>query len=291
MWSSDSLQRFLFEGGAVRGEIVHLDATWCAVLERHDYPPVVRDLLGQFMAAGALLSATLKFSGSLIMQVQAQGPVNLLVIECTSQRTMRATAQWSSVPMDSSLDSLFDNGRLIMTLDPEKGKERYQGIVELRGRNVAEVLQNYLTRSEQLDTRLWLTSNDSRAAGMLLQKLPDRETDDEDIWRRVVHLGTTVTDKELLRLGARDIMHRLFHEEDIRVFDPVPIRFSCSCSRDRVVDVLKMLGQEEVDSILQDEGVVDVNCEFCNQNYVFDKVDVEQLFSSEIIKNISSTIH
>ena len=145
MWSSDSLQRFLFEGGAVRGEIVHLDATWCAVLERHDYPPVVRDLLGQFMAAGALLSATLKFSGSLIMQVQAQGPVNLLVIECTSQRTMRATAQWSSVPMDSSLDSLFDNGRLIMTLDPEKGKERYQGIVELRGRNVAEVLQNYLT--------------------------------------------------------------------------------------------------------------------------------------------------
>ena len=291
MWSSDSLQRFLFEGGAVRGEIVHLDATWCAVLERHDYPPVVRDLLGQFMAAGALLSATLKFSGSLIMQVQAQGPVKLLVIECTSQRTMRATAQWSSVPMDSSLDTLFDNGRLIITLDPEKGKERYQGIVELRGRNVAEVLQNYLTRSEQLDTRLWLTSSDSRAAGMLLQKLPDRETDDEDIWRRVVHLGATVTDKELLRLGARDIMHRLFHEEDIRVFDPVPIRFSCSCSRDRVVDVLKMLGQEEVDSILQDEGVVDVNCEFCNQNYVFDKVDVEQLFSSEIIKNISPTIH
>ena len=189
MWSSDSLQRFLFEEGTVRGEIVHLDATWCAVLERHDYPPVVRDLLGQFMAAGALLSATLKFSGSLIMQVQTQGPVNLLVIECTSKRTMRATAQWSSLPMDSSLDSLFANGRLIITLDPEQGKERYQGIVELTGRNVAEVLQNYLARSEQLDTRLWLTANDSRAAGMLLQKLPDRQTDDEDIWRRVVHLA------------------------------------------------------------------------------------------------------
>jgi molecular chaperone Hsp33 len=285
------LQRFLFEGGAVRGEIVHLDATWCAVLERHDYPPVVRDLLGQFMAAGALLAATLKFSGSLIMQVQAQGPVNLLVIECTSNGTMRATAQWSSVPMDPSLDSLFDNGRLIITLDPEKGKERYQGIVELTGRSVAEVLQNYLERSEQIDTRLWLTASDSRVAGMLLQKLPDRETDDEDIWRRVVHLGRTVTDEELLTLGARDIMHRLFHEEDIRVFDPEPIRFSCSCSRDRVVDVLKMLGQEEVGGILEDEGVVDVNCEFCNQNYVFDKVDVEQLFSSEIIKNISPTIH
>ena len=291
MHSSDTLSRFIFDKGAVRGEIVHLDATWEAVLARHEYPPILRARMGEFMAASALLAATLKFNGSLTMQVQAEGPVNLLVVECSSERVMRATAQWSDLPEQASLPELFGNGQLVITLDPEHGKERYQGIVKLEGHSVAEILQNYLQQSEQLNTSLWLAADDSRATGMLLQKLPDRESDDEDIWQRALHLGATVSQQELLQLDAQEIIQRLFHQEDIRLFDPEPVRFGCSCSRERVANVLKMLGHDEITAILHEEGAIHVNCEFCNQFYEFDSVDAEQLFASDSMEQASHTLH
>ena len=293
MKQTDSLQRFMFERAAVRGEIIHLDATWKVVLERREYPPALRVLLGELMAAAALLSATLKFTGSLIMQIQGDGPVKLLVVECGADLIMRAMAHWEGdLAENMGLFDLVGEGRFVMTIDPKKGKKTYQSIVDLEGDNVAEVLENYMRRSEQIDTRIWLASDDNGAAGLLLQKLPDSPETDEDAWNRAVHLGTTVKSRELLDLPAREIIHRLFHEEDIRLFDSSPVSFGCTCSRERVTNTLRMLGYAEVRSLLEDTGYIEADCEFCNQHYVFDAVDTEQIFaSSDVTSPSSNTRH
>jgi len=292
----DTLQRFLFENLAVRGEIVHLDATWQAVLERHQYPGPVQKVLGELMAAVSLLIATLKFKGQLIAQIQGDGPVSLLVVEGTSDKTLRAMASCKDEELtDESLRGLFGEARLVITLEPEKG-ERYQGIVSLSGENIAAALTDYLLRSEQLDTDLWLVADSQQAAGLLVQKLPDTEkvksgsnvlssnsneqNVDLDGWNRVQQLSSTIKDEELLELGAEEIIHRLFHEEDIRLFEPELISFRCGCSHDRVANMLRSLGAEEVHSIIKEQDTIDVACEFCNHNYSFDAVDVEQLFAT-----------
>jgi molecular chaperone Hsp33 len=289
--SRDSLQRFLFEHAPIRGEIVHLDATWQAVLERRKYPPAVRLLLGEAMAAAALLSATIKLAGRLVIQIQGPGPITLLVAECTGRRTLRATAKWRGVVPDGPLSEAVGRGRLAITLDPSEGRERYQGIVELVGNNIASALENYFARSEQLPTRLWLAADARRAAGMLLQRLPAAGSTDADAWPRATALGNTLSQSELLRHSARDLIHRLYHEEDIRVFDSIPLGFRCSCSRERVVNTLRMLGADEVASILHDQGSVNVSCEFCAQRYEFDRVDVKQLFTADVIAPASVHIH
>ena len=280
MITGDSLQRFIFENVPIRGEIVHLDATWQAVLERRQYPPRVREVLGELMAAAALLTSTLKFDGRLIMQIQGKGPVNLLVVECTSERKMRAIAQWQGEVPDAPLSELVGDGRLAVTIDPQKGQERYQAIVALEGLTVAAAFENYFARSEQLATRLWLASDPRQAAGMLLQRLPEAEHTDDDAWVRAVHLGATLTREELLALPVREIVHRLYHEEDIRLFSRMPVSFRCSCSRARVEAVLRMLGRDEIHSILDEQGSVSVDCEFCGGRYEFDRIDAEQLFAA-----------
>jgi len=291
--STDSLHRFLFEHAAIRGEIVHLDNAWRAVLERHDYPLSVRNLLGELMAAAALLSATLKYEGSMILQIQGDGPVGLLVVEATSERTLRGMAQWKGETESMPFPQLVGAGKFVITIDPKESGQRYQGIVSIEGNTVSEALENYLIRSEQLQSRIWLAADTQQAAGMLLQKLPDEQSEyeDSDMWARASLLGATLTPHELLNLPARDIIHRLYHEEDIRLFDSEPLRFQCTCTRERVVNVLRMLGYDEVRSIITERGAVDVDCEFCNQHYRFDSVDVEQVFAAHVPASISPTRH
>lgn len=288
---TDSLQRFIFEGAPVRGELVHLDATWRAVLERHDYPRQLRDMLGEMMAAAALLSATLKFTGSLIMQIQGSGTVKLMVVECTSEQTMRATAKWTGELESTQFRDLVGDGRFVITIAPNDLSQTYQGIVELNGDTLTEVLEHYMSTSEQLDTRLWLACDDQQAAGILLQKLPETAGHEGDTWNRAVTLAQTITPDELLRLPGAQVLHRLFHEETLRVFEPRVMSFRCSCSRDRVVNMLRMLGRDEVRSILQERGAVDVACEFCNRKYVFDPVDSEQIFAADVVTPAGHTKH
>lgn len=291
---SDSLQRFVFENAPVRCELAQLDATWRAVLERHTYPPALQSLLGELMAAAALLSRTVKFEGSLIMQMQGSGPVKLVVVECTSGRTLRATAKWESDLEAAPLPSLLGRGRFAITVAPTDSKQNYQGIVTLDGDTVAEVLQHYIARSEQLDTRFWLACNDMRAAGMLLQRLPEsvtRYTRDEDAWDRALQLSATLTREELLELPAERIVRRLFHAELIRAFEASPVSFRCSCSRERVAAMLRMLGLHEVRSIVTERGAIEVACEFCNRRYDFDPVDAEQLFAAQVFAAADPTRH
>lgn len=279
----DTLQRFIFEHAPIRGELVHLDASWRAVLERQEYPEAVRRLLGEMMAASALLASTLKFDGLLTLQIQGSGPVSLAVMEVTSERTLRGIAKWREEPVGASLQELIGNGMLAITIEPRKGGERYQGIVEITGDTLADSLEHYLRHSEQLDTHLWLSANAHQACGMLVQKMPGDMSDEQhECWERAVMLARTLTLEELTSLSSRDILRRLFHEEDIRLFDPEPCSFRCNCSRDRVANMLRGLGHEEVQDILQEESFIEVTCEFCSQRYRFDPVDAEQLFASDI---------
>ncbi len=289
----DTLQRFLLEGSSVRGELVHLDHTWTTMLDGRGYPEPVRGVLGEFAAAIALLASTLKFNGSLILQIQGDGPVSLLVVECDGQGTMRAMAKWGDLPSQGGLRELIGDGKLVMTIDPKSGRERYQGIVELQGESVADVLMTYMRRSEQLPTRMWLAADGERACGMLLQRMPGSagsEYADED-WNRANVLAETVTRDELLQLPPQQIIHRLYHEEDVRLFDPRPLRFGCSCSRDRVIRTLRILGYQDLQQLLKDRGKVSVDCEFCNQHYEFDAVDVEQIFATADTHQASPTRH
>lgn len=288
---SDTLQRFLFEHAPIRGEIVQLAATWQAVTERHDYPAPLRKILGELMAAGALLAATLKFDGTLILQLHGNGPVKLIVVECAAGHAMRATAKWDGKVPDGSLRALLGNGRFAISLVPESGQQGYQGIVDLDADSIAGAFEHYMATSEQIETRLWLACDDTRAAGLLIQKLPERETADADAWPRIGHLAGTVRPQELLALAPQMLLQRLFHEEDLRVFEPRPVYFRCSCSAERVTGMLRMLGPDEVRSVIAERGEVEVHCEFCNRRYVFDAVDSEQIFAAAVAATSESTRH
>ncbi len=291
--SLDTLRRFLFEHAPIRGEIVHLDAAWRSVIERHDYPPVLRDLMGELCAATVLLAATLKLRGSMVLQIHGKGRVKLLVVECTGDLELRATAKWEGeLPHGTLQDLVGDDGRFVITLDPKDGNQAYQGIIALEGDSIAEILQNYMMRSEQLETRLWLAADGEHAAGMLLQKLPEqKEPADEDAWGRAAQIADTLRSDELLGLPATELVHRLYHEEDIRLFDAQPVVFHCTCSRENVARMLRMLGREEVDSILAERGDVQVHCEFCNQSYVFDCVDANAVFADIASMPANRTFH
>ena len=286
----DALHRFLFENAAIRGERVHLDAAWRTVLERHNYPPILVQLMGELSAAAVLLAATLKLQGSLILQIQGKGTIKLLVVECTGDLQLRATAKWEG-ELHGDLAQMVGDGRFVITLDPKSGAQAYQGIVALEGGSVADILQHYMARSEQLETRLWLAADEHGAAGMLLQKLPEQQSHDPDAWDRVTKLGETLKREELLQLPTLEMLHRLYHEEDVRLFEAQPVSFHCGCSREKVAAMLKMLGQEEIESIVEEQGRVEIHCEFCNQRYEFDPVDAAMLFTEGISPDVGETRH
>ncbi|MDD2702181.1 MAG: Hsp33 family molecular chaperone HslO [Sideroxydans sp.] len=289
---ADTLSRFLFENLPLRGEIVRLDDVWQHVIDRHDYPPVLRDMMGELCAAAVLLAATLKLDGSMVLQVHGTGAVKLLVVECSGDLEMRATAKWEGELEHGRLQDLVGDGRFVITLDPKDGKQAYQGIVPLEGDSIAEILQGYMTRSEQLQTRLWLAADGASAGGMLLQKLPDQsEAADEDVWDRATQLADTLKAEEILNLSAGELVHRLYHEEDIRMFDAQAVVFRCACSRNNVANMLRMIGREEVDQILAEREEIEVHCEFCNERYVFDKVDADAVFAEVPAVAASKTVH
>ena len=298
--STDTLQKFIFDNAAVRGELVEISDTWREIQNRHNYPPAVRTVLGEMVAAAALLSANLKFNGAIIMQIHGDGPVRLMVVECDANLKMRATAKLAEDAVIDDGATLVDllnqngRGRFVITLDPQDkmpGQQPYQGIVPLDGESVATVIENYMLRSEQLDTKLWLAADDNVSRGLLLQKLPDHggstgvaplsAEEALETWNRAVILGSTLKQQELLETGIDVLMQRLFWEETIRVFEPLHPQFHCTCTREKVGNMLKMLGRAEVDSVLEEHGHVGVNCDFCGQRYDYDKVDCAQLFVTD----------
>lgn len=281
MQEADKLQRFLFENSNIRGHFIHLSQSYLAVRERYDYPPIVAQQLGQALAASSLLGATIKLKGALILQIQSTGPINMLVAQCNHERQIRGLARWQAEPSTETLAKIYGNGRIVITIDNDLSDERYQGIVGLEGESLASALETYFARSEQLETRLWLAADDKQAVGLLLQKMPaDTHDTDPDMWQRIEALGTTLTPSEMLKLGTQDILHRLFHNDDIRLFDPETVSFNCSCSQEKIETMLISLGLDEAQAIVAEKGKIEVNCDFCNQAYIFDAAEVKSLFNT-----------
>jgi molecular chaperone Hsp33 len=286
---SDRLLPFMFDAADVRGAVVNLDAAWREVLTRHAYPAAVQGLLGEAMAAAALLSSTLKFDGSMVLQTQSadeSAPVRLLVVECGADLGMRATAKLGG-PMPPgdrpAMAGLVGDGKLVITLDPKDGQAAYQGVVPLEGTCLGGALENYMLRSEQLETRIVLAADGKRACGLLVQKMPGSggRAVATSRWDEASVLARTLSAQELLTLEPREILRRLFHEFDLRLFDERGPQFRCTCSRDRVADMLRMLGRSEVEDIVAEQGRVAVDCEFCSQNYAFDAAQAAALFGAE----------
>ncbi len=288
--TDNAVQRFIFEDTDIRGEIVSLNSSYVEALASHDYPEVIRHLLGELIASAVLLSTTLKFDGLLTLQVRGDGPLNLLMVECTDQHSFRAVAQFQNDITDAPLLTLLGNASLLITVDPVKGK-RYQGIVPLEKETLAANLEDYFAQSVQLQTRLWLACDGQSAAGLLLQALPANTELSPEIrsesWQRVTALAETVQPEELLDLDHETLLFRLFHEETVRVFEPEPVQFVCTCSWPRSAKIISTLDRQEIDAILAEEGQVTMDCQFCNHQYTFNKDDIDAIYEQRYDPNLN----
>jgi len=283
----DSLIPFVLERAAVRGAIVSLDAACRDILACHSYPAGLQRLLGETLAAVCLLASSLKFEGSLILQLHGAGALRLLVVECDAALSLRATAQWEGeVRDDARLADLAGDtlqggrgSRMVLTLDPRDGGPLYQGVVALEGGSVAALLEHYLDKSEQIQSRFWLRAAGSRACGLLLQRMPGSEAIDAATWCRASR-SIDAAPGAFDAMDAHQLLQALFPDDDVRAFRPRSPRFGCSCSRPRVAAALRLLGSSELESILAEHGSVAVDCEFCNRRYEFDPGEARALFAT-----------
>ena len=273
----DQLHRYLFENYSVRGELVTLHETYQQILGQHDYPPCVKNLLGEMLVATSLLTATLKFKGEITVQLQGDGPLPLAVINGDDQQHMRGVARVKGpIADDSTLKQMVGNGYLVITLTPDEG-ERYQGVVGLEGERLADCLENYFMQSEQLLTRLFIRTgnlhDEVAAAGMLLQILPGQNASEDD-FTHLAQLTATVKAEELFSLPANEVLYRLYHQEDVSLYPPQEVRFRCTCSRQRCADALLTLPEQDLNDLLEEDGKIDMHCDFCGSIYRFDEKDV-----------------
>lgn len=275
----DQLSRFTLEDTNVRGEWLHLDQSWQDIQSRSDYPEVIKTVLGEALAAVTLLSSIIKYEGSLILQIKATGPVHLLVVQATSDNTVRGLARWQGdLPDSTSLQALFGDGNMVITMQPNNGSKPYQGIVAMQGDSMQACFQEYFQQSEQLETQLWLAANEKSCAGFLLQRLPG-ERHDEDGWERATQLAATLSIDELLSTDRDVLIHQLYHQETVKLYSATAIQFRCGCSIERIESVVQSLGEKEANSIIREQGKIEVDCEFCNEHYELTDNDVTRLFA------------
>lgn len=283
---TDFSKRFLFEQADIRGETVSLRQSFEELTENHGYSDTVKALIGQFAAAVVLISNNLKYRGKIILQAQSSGPISLLMVECTSDSTIRGIVRG-----DTNIDSdapwmLLNEGQLAITIERENGP-RYQGIIALDTESLASALDNYFLQSEQLNTRFWLTANSQCAAGLMLQQLPAQLNQDasarEDQWQHAVVLAETIEASDLLTLAPDTLLYRLYHQDPIRLFAPTPVGFHCPCNRERSLNALMLLPATELEEMLHTDGHIDMNCDICGQAYRFLRSDFTELADPRIL--------
>lgn len=284
MNNKDIIQRFIFENANVRGEIVRLNESFQTIVKQHTYPDAIRKLLGEMLVTSGLLTAIIKTQGRLTVQFQGKEPLKLMLAQCSNDFKLRGLAQWQGDLSEEELLIALKKGTLAIIIDPETTTSRYQGLVSWQGDSLTESIEGYFRDSEQLPTRLWLAINDTDAVGFLLQTLPAegaKKTQpviaDND-WEHIVCLTETITSEELLTLDNYTLLHRLYSQEEVRVFEPTPVVFGCTCSMQRGEHAIVMLGQAEAEEELKDKQLIVVTCEFCNSEYKFDHVDVARIF-------------
>ncbi|MEM8501265.1 MAG: Hsp33 family molecular chaperone HslO [Pseudomonadota bacterium] len=297
----DYLHRFQLENLHVRGEWLSLSKSWQDIQNAADYPPAIKQVLGEALVAISLLADSLKFDGSLVLQIHGTAPVSMLVVQATSDGAIRGMANWEGDILDSaSFKDLFqpamdktseaNQATMAITVEPNSVRsERYQSLVPLESESLVGCLTQYFAQSEQLNTRLWLAVGENTAAGIMLQSLPldeskQSESSQFDGWEHACILADTLKNEELLELPSHDLLHRLYHEEELRIYDAKRVRFECSCSREKIERAICSIGEEEAESILSEQGNISTSCDFCNTNYVLDRVDVARIFSNGAVK-------
>jgi molecular chaperone Hsp33 len=302
---TDLVRRFIFEKRPVRGHWVHLQSAWRDLRAHTDYPPAVRELLGQAVAASVLLAATLKFRGTLTFQLQGDGALNLLVAQCTHDFRLRAVARFDDAAVreiagDTRRGAVFrrlvgTDGKITVTIEADEKSMRYQGIVPLAGTSLAESLEAYFASSEQLPTRVLLAAEDTGSAGLLVQRLPDADADTSEevalAWGVAQHGIESLDQAALLHVPVEKLLAQGFAGSDLRLFRGAPVLFECRCSSGRVAGLLRALGEDEVRGVLKEQGAVTVTCEFCRRPYRFNASDVETLFSEGQPEGGSAAIH
>ena len=281
----NEIQRFSFDNSNVRGERVLLNDAYQEIIKRKQYPLALEKLLGEFVAAIALLRDIVKIDGVLSIQAKGYGFLSTLMTECDEHQNLRGIAQWDEsqeVPEVISLKDVLEGGYLAITIQPRNG-QRYQGIVEIVGDTLSECLEQYFSQSEQLPSRVWLAANGAQCGGLFLQRLPEEQAKegDEDAWERLTHLASTVKEDELLGLETGELLHRLYHEEEVRLYDTKVMQFGCSCSRQRTLDAVMSLGTEEIRELLIEQGSVKVDCQFCAEKYEFTEADLIDLLGDQ----------
>lgn len=279
---ADSSQRFLFDGTDIRGELVRLNSSFTQTVRGHGYPPAVQRLLGEFLAATVLLASTIKYDGRLVLQARGEGLISLVMAECSSEGDVRGIVRYDTPPETDDFRVLVGNGTLAITVDSRKG-EPYQGIVALHGNSLADCLAQYFAQSEQLATKFFIAADDDQVAALLLQQLPANVVRDAEAreaqWQHVAALAHTLRKEELLDLENTTLLHRLYHQESVRLFDPGSLRYQCSCSRERTAGALLAIGREQVEEILAEQGDVSMTCEFCGTHYSFTESEVMLLLT------------
>lgn len=277
----DTLNRFLFDNHAIRGEITHLEQTYQAILDNHTYPVAVQKVLGELLVITSLLTATLKFEGDIAVQLQGDGPLSLAVVNGNDQQQLRGVARVKSdIANNATLKEMVGNGYIVITITPKNG-ERYQGIVGLESDTLIGCIENYFMQSEQLPTRLFVKTgvynNKPVAAGILLQILPENENT-SDSFEHLCTLTQTITSDELFELSTEEILYRLYNQEQVRLFETHNVTFKCGCSRERCEDSLMTLPANEIDQMLkEDGGKIDIHCDYCGKHYIFDTIDIAQI--------------
>lgn len=279
--ANNVLNRYLFEDLSVRGELVQLDEAYQRIITSKEYPVALQTLLGELLVSTTLLTATLKFEGSITLQLQGDGPVSLVVINGDNNQKVRGVARWEGeIADDATIHDMMGKGHLVITIDPKQG-ERYQGIVGLEGDNLTDIIEGYFANSEQLKTRLWIRTGEhegiAHAAGMLIQVMPDGTGTPED-FEHLEQLTNTVKNEELFSLGANELLYRLYNQEKVRLFEPQPVEFHCGCSRERSGAAIITIDRAEVNDILTEVGSISLHCDYCGTSYTFDESEVSELF-------------
>jgi molecular chaperone Hsp33 len=298
----DLLRPFQLERSALRGRLVRLGATVDRVLTQHEYPEPISRQLGELLVLAATLAGALKFQGTFSLQIKSDGPVSLMLADCTNDGELRGYAQFNEAKLalaaSDDVPGLFGHGHLALTVEQSAGGESYQGIVELAGEALTDCMHAYFRQSEQVQTGLRIAVDRVdelggerwRAGGIMLQRLPgeslpghDYSPTDED-WRRTMLLLSTATPAELVdpHLPLENLLLRLFHEEGVRVFQPLHLSFGCRCTRERVEALLRMFPEDELEDMKLDDGDLEVTCQFCNQNFRFDEAELAQLRDAKL---------
>lgn len=280
--SNNAIQRFLFKELNILGQHIQLQKSWQSMTEERHYPDSIVKVLGELTAMSVLLANGMKHRGRITMQVQGTGPITLLVVDVTHDLKIRGVAKTNkTITTETTLDELLGDGRILMTLENTQTQHHYQSYVPRDGETIAECFENYLSQSEQLPSKIWLAADSKRLGGVMIQKMPETDGYDEDGWDRVVHLTTTVKNTELTQLPAAELLNRLFHEETLELFEAEEVVYECPDDRKRVTDMLLSLGEEEVRSILEEQGEIVTHNEMCNSHFRFNKADIDELFAKE----------